>query len=115
MSRTRTLSHRMTRGQLRRRQAGIDRRRAAAAAPATLGLLTIEKYWALRARNKHLHIFLDGEDVTTRCFVADDRQGYVGQYMLGGNGQRLVDREKGGPLVDVEVGEVHFEEGEPIT
>ncbi len=53
-----------------------------------MALLTIERERFLRELGFRVRVLVDGVDVTRGCFVADDRQGYVGVYPFTANGQR---------------------------
>ena len=54
----------------------------------TYGLLTIERHNQMRvADDVDLRVWLNGRDVTHHCFVADDRQGYVGLHLLSSDGK----------------------------
>lgn len=50
-----------------------------------IGLLTVEN-----PRARTATVFMDGEDVTARCFAADDKQGWVGLYRLNADGQKYL-------------------------
>jgi hypothetical protein len=42
----------------------------------------------------HTYIQLNGENVTMRCFEADDKAGYVGLYRLNEHGQKFLDDDE---------------------
>lgn len=44
------------------------------------GYVDVTRSVVLRHRGIYLRAFLDGEDVTARCFEADDQLGYVGLF-----------------------------------
>lgn len=44
------------------------------------GFLDVNRHVALRHKGICLKVLLNGEDVTARCFEADDQLGYVGLY-----------------------------------
>lgn len=45
----------------------------------------------LRLIGCRLRVWLDDHDVTERCFVSDEAQGYVGLYRLSAGGRRFVE------------------------
>lgn len=54
----------------------------------TYGLLTIARHSEIRqVEDVELRVWLNGRDVTNHCFVADDRQGYVGLHLLSSDGK----------------------------
>lgn len=75
-------------------------------------LLTIDTHRTINrvlavALNCELRVWLDGQDVTHRCFVADDKEGYVGVYLLDDHG-RHVRRDNGHAAVEVLAGQVQY-------
>lgn len=108
----RPLSKRRGPGVLRRRAARIVSRQLRGSAPRTYGLMTVVRYWQFRASGVHLHIFVNGVDVTTDCAAADDRQGWAVLYQRDRRGAIRADRD--GPITTLAVGSVTLEEGAPI-
>jgi hypothetical protein len=115
MSQLKPLRHRTTPRQQRRRQlrSGLRQLRAMADGHRTFGLLTVQKHLVERWHGRHWHVSLDGVDVTTRCFVADDRQGYVGLFQVNEQGVKIVHRgEVGWELC---TGDVRIAPGAPVV
>ena len=81
----------------------------------TYGLLTIDRHNQLRQEEDiELLVLLNGRDVTHHCFVADDRQGYVGLHLLGPTGRPFV-----GPdhklMTEIVWGLVRFVVNDPLA
>lgn len=72
------------------------------------GLVTVERHTELASAGTFLRVFLDGQDVTQDCFVADDCQGYVGRYRRGLDGHVMLNDRSDGPAIDLMVGVVEI-------
>lgn len=55
-----------------------------------------------RQRCSRARVWLDGIEVTHRCFYADRRRGVVRLYRLNGDGRKYVEFAAGGPRVATE-------------
>lgn len=113
MSRLKPLSQRLTQRQRERRTIRRKLRALTGADDVPFGLLTIDRHAAEQFHGRHLHVFLDGEDVTRRCFVADDRQGYAGLFLVDEEGRRVVDRD--GVAVEICHGDVRISVGSRVA
>jgi hypothetical protein len=111
----RPLSSRQSPGALRRRAARIVKRQLRGYGPRIYGLMTFERYWHFRSSGVHLHIFLNGVDVTTDCAAADDRQGWAVLYQRDRRGKIIVDRAHEGPVMTLSTGIITIEKGAPIN
>ncbi len=60
---------------------------SAPAALGPLGLMTVARADALRRDGVYFRALLDGRDVTSDCFVADDVRGYVGLHLRNAQGK----------------------------
>jgi len=59
------------------------------------GPVDVHRHHALQHRGIHLHVYHEGQDVTRRCFFADDTDGRAGLYLLNADGRRYIDRTQG--------------------
>lgn len=67
-----------------------------------------------------LHVYLDDEDVTARCFRAIFHDGdlFVGDvwlYRLNADGQKFYDRAAGKAAIEVRTGQLRIEPGAPLS
>lgn len=112
MPQLKPLRQRMTPRQLQRRE--IRRKlRTLSDGDGTFGLLTVDRYHAEAFHGRHWRIWLDGDDVTARCFVADDRQRYAGLFVLDEEGRKLCTPD-GDAIIEMVVGDVAIRRGEPL-
>lgn len=84
----------------------------------SVGPLTIERHRALCAEGVHLHVFVDGIDVTARCKFADDtpRAQSALLYKLDADGKKYFDYHKREIATEWVFGNrVEIREGEPFT
>ena len=66
------------------------------------GPITLERWMRhQRETGEYLHVFLDGQDVTTDCEFADDVAGYVIVHERDAAGRRIVDRDAHDQLLSV--------------
>lgn len=63
----------------------------------TYGPLTIEQWRQHWREGTYLHVFLDGVDVTTNCFFADDVAGVIDAYQRDDLGHIVIDPDTRGP------------------
>ena len=77
------------------------------------GPLTVDGWNDHRVRTgEHLHVLLNGTDVTTRCKFADDRQGIVTLYYLDAQGRKVC--IGGAVKLEIRRGHVQIIAGEPF-
>ena len=57
------------------------------------GPLTVDAWNTAKRHGEYLHVLLDGEDVTTACYFADDVAGFVACYVRDADGRICVDPE----------------------
>lgn len=55
-----------------------------------IGFISVTDKWSRKAR-----VWLDGVEITTRCYAADDRAGYVDCYRLTAEGKRFKVEDQG--------------------
>jgi hypothetical protein len=61
----------------------------------TYGLLTVESHKAHEQRTgETLHVYLNGRDITSSCYEADDRSGYVKCHCRDEKTHRLYGSDK---------------------
>lgn len=72
----------------------------------------------LARTGEHLHVRLDGEDVTTRCFRAcryvDRINGDVWLFKVNDEGHKYIDRATGKPATEMRSGRLDIEPGGPF-
>lgn len=66
-------------------------------APKRWGPVDVHQHHRLVGEGIHLHVWHRGEDITHRCFFADDSDGVgrAGLYKLNADGRRYLDRAHG--------------------
>jgi hypothetical protein len=75
--------------------------------------LTVEQWNEHREKTgEHLHVYLDGQDVTLRCRLADPIRGVVELYRL--NARRMKFFEGGKIATMFLIGRVEIKAGEPF-
>lgn len=80
------------------------------------GPLTLDRYRAFVKDLHFLHVFVNGEDVTTRCIFADDSVGqqYAVLFKLNADGQKYVGAD-GCAARELVAGEVVIKPGAPLA
>lgn len=68
----------------------------------TYGLLTFDDWLRQFQAGVYLHVLFEDRDVTERCFVADDRQDWIGVYAM----PKRLNASRTGPEVEVWLGRV---------
>src|SRR5688572_20114749 len=76
--------------------------------PTTYGPMTVERHVHLQRRGIDLLVLLDGEDVTKRCYYADDRAGVVHLFLHNAEGRPYYDMETDGAAREERSGAVRF-------
>lgn len=78
------------------------------------GPVTVERHLMLAAQGTHLHVFVNGEDVTTRCRFADDRsESMCAELLLQRNGRPYLDENRELAMEVITSG-VEIREGDPL-
>lgn len=76
---------------------------------ATVGLLSIDKWQAFYRAGVEFSVWLDGEDVTSRCASADDREGWALLYRLDDRGRKCQDPARPGRVaIELVLGGVRY-------
>lgn len=57
------------------------------------GPLTVDAWMIAKRHGEYLHVFLDGVEVTTDCYFADDVAGFVACYVRNGEDRIELDQE----------------------
>lgn len=72
------------------------------------GPLTTESWNRHKKNGSYLHVYLDGVDVTTTCFFADDVLGLVALYVRNAEGQLTIDPDTEEPRRTTKMGKVEI-------
>lgn len=73
---------------------------------ATKSLRPSPGEWKRISRTRGITVWLDGVEVTKRCFYADPRRGVVRLYLLDADGHKYIDRAAGGAAKEERRGRV---------
>jgi hypothetical protein len=74
----------------------------------TRGPVTVETWRRAERSGEYLHVLLDGVDITTQCFFADDVLGVVAVYKRDENGRIQLDPETREILRETKFGKVEI-------
>ncbi len=74
-----------------------------------VGLMTIARERQIANNGGRVRVMFDGVDVTQSCFVADDRQGYVGLLARDDAGRFVIDADTHGVKREIRLGPVEIQ------
>lgn len=75
------------------------------------GAVDVQRHWDLVSRGIHLHVFHQGQEVTTRCYFFDDRLDYCECFKVDPQGRKY---RKGNGAARETLHGIEIREGPPF-
>ena len=73
-------------------------------------LLTLERHREIEAKDgTFLRVLVDGKDVTERCYLADDQDGWAACFCVDKDGKKYFDRARNEVAKEMLTGDVIFD------